>query len=382
MREYVSGDDLRRIHWPSVARTNRLMIRQDESTRRVDRRAVPRQPRQTTLGNTGSPGFERAISAAATVGRAMIRAGFALRLATGRTPRPGVVSEERLLETLAASSPVRKRTTAEALTTLRRTATTDATLAVVCAPPFGGELADAHPAGGRVRTPDRRARVPRPPVVPHHPGRRRSSRAGPRRPGPRCSGRDGTSTCCNPTESWQRHGDPRGSRSVVSRRPRRPPDRSRPPGRDGHGGLRPCVRGERHDVEAARRGARCACPGRGARAAPRAAGRRGEHRGAGARGRLAGVSEDALVQPPLPRHVARVTAVAGPGGPNGRGAHRPVPDARPPAPRRARRGVVLVVRRPRPGRPGPKPVSWRSSRRSPSWRSPGSSCGTTPGRST
>ena len=34
MRAYVEGDDLRRIHWPSVARSGELMIRQDESTRR------------------------------------------------------------------------------------------------------------------------------------------------------------------------------------------------------------------------------------------------------------------------------------------------------------------------------------------------------------
>jgi uncharacterized protein (DUF58 family) len=34
MREYQVGDDLRRIHWPSVARRGRLMIRQDESARR------------------------------------------------------------------------------------------------------------------------------------------------------------------------------------------------------------------------------------------------------------------------------------------------------------------------------------------------------------
>ena len=34
MRQYQQGDDLRRIHWPSVARSGDLMIRQDESSRR------------------------------------------------------------------------------------------------------------------------------------------------------------------------------------------------------------------------------------------------------------------------------------------------------------------------------------------------------------
>ena len=35
MRGYQEGDDLRRIHWPSVARTGDLMIRQDEASRRA-----------------------------------------------------------------------------------------------------------------------------------------------------------------------------------------------------------------------------------------------------------------------------------------------------------------------------------------------------------
>jgi uncharacterized protein (DUF58 family) len=35
MRAFQEGDDLRRIHWPSVARTGTLMIRQDEASRRA-----------------------------------------------------------------------------------------------------------------------------------------------------------------------------------------------------------------------------------------------------------------------------------------------------------------------------------------------------------
>src|SRR5437899_3317308 len=70
MREYVTGDDLRRIHWPSVARTGQLMIRQDESTRRSSA-LLFLDSRASALGAYGSPGFERAVSVAATLGRAL-----------------------------------------------------------------------------------------------------------------------------------------------------------------------------------------------------------------------------------------------------------------------------------------------------------------------
>lgn len=63
LRPYVVGDDLRRVHWPSVARTGELMIRQHE---------LPWQERTTVLldvrdaSHSGST-FERAVSAAASV---------------------------------------------------------------------------------------------------------------------------------------------------------------------------------------------------------------------------------------------------------------------------------------------------------------------------
>src|SRR6266508_4594195 len=71
MREYVTGDDLRRIHWPSVARTGKLMIRQDEATRRSSA-TLFFDNRSAALGNDGSPSFERAVSVAASVGRTLI----------------------------------------------------------------------------------------------------------------------------------------------------------------------------------------------------------------------------------------------------------------------------------------------------------------------
>jgi uncharacterized protein (DUF58 family) len=145
MREYVTGDDLRRIHWPSVARTGKLMIRQDESTRRAAA-TIFLDNRGAALGEFGSPGFERAISVAASVGRALIRAGFALRLAMSDTTSH-LVSEDLFLETLAGAAPARTMGLAESLKALRAGAFADTTLAVVCAPLPGTEVAALQRVG-------------------------------------------------------------------------------------------------------------------------------------------------------------------------------------------------------------------------------------------
>ncbi len=63
LRPYVVGDDMRRVHWPSVARTGELMIRQHE---------LPWQERTTVLldvqaGAHTPETFERAVSAAASI---------------------------------------------------------------------------------------------------------------------------------------------------------------------------------------------------------------------------------------------------------------------------------------------------------------------------
>jgi uncharacterized protein (DUF58 family) len=105
MRAYEEGDDLRRIHWPSVARTGELMIRQDEASRR-SAASIFLDNRSAGLG--GSPeAFERAVSAAASIGALYLRTGFRVRLAT--TDRaPSVVELDRFLETLALTRPSRE----------------------------------------------------------------------------------------------------------------------------------------------------------------------------------------------------------------------------------------------------------------------------------
>jgi uncharacterized protein (DUF58 family) len=79
-REYRQGDDLRRIHWRSTARRGELMVRREEQ---------PWQSRAALLldcrgsahhGDGPLSSLEWAISAAASVGLHLAKAGFAMRV--------------------------------------------------------------------------------------------------------------------------------------------------------------------------------------------------------------------------------------------------------------------------------------------------------------
>jgi uncharacterized protein (DUF58 family) len=138
MRGYQEGDDLRRIHWPSVARTGELMIRQDESSKRASG-LVFIDTRAQALGQSHGQAFERAVSVGATLGVALSRRGFSVRLATAESP-PASVSEELFLDALAGLTHVQSRSIGRALSHLRSGASADTSLVFVSAPPAPGEL--------------------------------------------------------------------------------------------------------------------------------------------------------------------------------------------------------------------------------------------------
>ncbi len=78
LRPYVVGDDLRRVHWASTARTGELVVRQDE---------LPWQGRTTVLldqrrGSFDLTLFEQGVSAAASILDAAARRGDLVRLVT------------------------------------------------------------------------------------------------------------------------------------------------------------------------------------------------------------------------------------------------------------------------------------------------------------
>src|SRR6266540_2992358 len=139
MREYMLGDDLRRIHWPSVARRGKLMIRQDESARR-SLATIVLDTRVGAFGPAYTEPFERAVSVAASLGLHLSRGGFALRLAAGQL-RPVHVSADAFLESLAAVSHSPTRPLGSMLVPLRTSAVPETTLVVVTAPPQPAEVA-------------------------------------------------------------------------------------------------------------------------------------------------------------------------------------------------------------------------------------------------
>lgn len=145
MREYQIGDDLRRIHWPSVARRGRLMIRQDESARRSVA-TVFLDTRVGAFGHAYTPGFERAVSVAASVGSHLARSGFELRLGLGAA-RPTKTSEERFLEMLAQAGHSPSGPLAPSMLGLRTRAVPESTLVVVTAPPTAAEVSSITRAG-------------------------------------------------------------------------------------------------------------------------------------------------------------------------------------------------------------------------------------------
>jgi uncharacterized protein (DUF58 family) len=82
-REYRHGDDLRRVHWRSTARTGELMVRREEQPWE-SRATVVLDTRKTGHRGEGpTSSFEWAVSAAASVALHLRHSGYRLRLVTG-----------------------------------------------------------------------------------------------------------------------------------------------------------------------------------------------------------------------------------------------------------------------------------------------------------
>lgn len=83
LRDYVPGDDRRHIHWKTTARTNKLMVRQFEETRRAH---LAISLSTNTDEYDSEHEFEMGISVAASIGRQAIREQRDLDVVTQKGP--------------------------------------------------------------------------------------------------------------------------------------------------------------------------------------------------------------------------------------------------------------------------------------------------------
>ena len=123
LREYVRGDDMRRVHWKSTARSNELMVRQDE-TPWQDRTTVAIDVRPQRGADPAI--FERAVSAAASVVSAGFRQRHLVRLVSTAGFDSGVASglghSETILGYLAGVHPSAPTSSAPLFDQLTRSA--------------------------------------------------------------------------------------------------------------------------------------------------------------------------------------------------------------------------------------------------------------------
>lgn len=123
LREYVRGDDMRRVHWKSTARSSELMVRQDE-TPWQDRTTVAFDVRPHRGADRLA--FERAVSAAASVVSAGFRQRQIVRLVSTAGFDSGAASglghSESILGYLAGVHPTPSPSTATPFDQLKRSA--------------------------------------------------------------------------------------------------------------------------------------------------------------------------------------------------------------------------------------------------------------------
>lgn len=143
LREYVTGDDLRQVHWPSTAHRAKLMVRQQE---------LPWQPEAVLFCDTRAGAhhgsgpdstLEKAISVVASLAVHLADHQYELRLATEADPRPpGREAATAILDRLAELEPSRLDGLGPALSRLRAAEAGGLLAAVIAPPPGTARLAE------------------------------------------------------------------------------------------------------------------------------------------------------------------------------------------------------------------------------------------------
>ncbi len=121
-RPYRSGDDLRRVHWKTTARSGELMVRREEHPQ-SGAATILLDTRERAWPDSGpASAFEWAVSAVGGIGIHLVRGGYRVRLLTDRGPvtTTAGATASGLLDELATLVPADAESLHPALTALRR----------------------------------------------------------------------------------------------------------------------------------------------------------------------------------------------------------------------------------------------------------------------
>lgn len=144
LREYVEGDDLRQVHWPSTARRGKVMVRQHELPWHAEATVLVDARTRAHRGHGDASTLEATISGAASVVRHLAERRFLLRLTTEADAHPPRIHDaEALLERLATLEASPERSLAGLGERLRRSAGEGLLAACVTPPPGHEPVADA-----------------------------------------------------------------------------------------------------------------------------------------------------------------------------------------------------------------------------------------------
>jgi uncharacterized protein (DUF58 family) len=142
MREYVQGDDLRMVHWPSTARSDKLIVRQLEMSWQAEATVFCDTRVGVSRGAGPESSVETAISAAASIVWHLADHGYTLRLFTEAERRPrGVEGWDAILDHLAEVQPTRVAGLGPSLQRLRGAGGEGLFVAVIMVPLGDGPLA-------------------------------------------------------------------------------------------------------------------------------------------------------------------------------------------------------------------------------------------------
>jgi len=128
VREYRLGDDLRRVHWASTARTGDLMVRREEQPWQSRATVLLDTRRVAHVGSGPGSSLEWAVTAAASIAVHLARTGCAVRLLTDRPDDEAAAWHDHTLTPQAQAGPVLDQLAV--LTASARVHLTEATRAV------------------------------------------------------------------------------------------------------------------------------------------------------------------------------------------------------------------------------------------------------------